>query len=98
MQLISTPLLGAEKITVLTEQYYPYTYTESGRDDGEIVGLATELVAAVLEEARLDYQISIMPWARVVRAAETTPNVLVYSMVRPPEREDQFHWTGLDWF
>jgi len=84
----------AQEITVLTEQYYPFNYTEGESNDGPVLGRATELVELVLAEAELDYTISVTPWARVIRGAETRPNVLVYSMARTQEREDRYHWVG----
>ena len=34
---------AAEKITVLTEQSYPFNYTENGRDDEIVAGFSSEL-------------------------------------------------------
>ncbi|MBL4680448.1 MAG: transporter substrate-binding domain-containing protein [Pseudomonadales bacterium] len=85
------------KIEVLTEQYYPLNYTESGKDDDPIIGFSTELVKAVMNESGFNYDIKLVPWARAVRAIDTRENVIVYSMARSPDREDKYHWIGEIW-
>ena len=91
---VSTASFGGERISVFTEQDYPLNYTDSGEDDGPIIGFATELVIAVLEEAGLEYEIKIGPWVRAVQAIDSEENVLVYSMARSPARENRYHWIG----
>jgi len=85
------------KIELLTEQYYPLNYTESGKDDDPIIGFSTELVKAVMNASGFNYDISMVPWARAVRAIDTRENVIVYSMTRSPDREDKYHWIGEIW-
>ena len=91
---ISTTALSVEKIIVLTEQLKPFNYTESGLDHGEILGFATELIVAVLEEANLEYDIKIGPQVRAVQALDSTKNIMVYSMARSPAREQKYFWAG----
>lgn len=101
----ATPVRSAEtklitanpKMNVLTEQYYPLNYTESGIDDDPIIGFSTALVKALLAESGYDYQLQIVPWARAMRAIDTAENVIVYSMMRSPDREDKYHWIGEIW-
>jgi polar amino acid transport system substrate-binding protein len=75
-------------LTLVTETFMPYSYVERG----QVTGYATELLAAALAHARIDYSVQIYPWARAFQMARTQPNVLIYSIVRTPEREDQFQW------
>ena len=91
---VSTASFGGERISVFTEQDYPLNYTDSGEDDGPIIGFATELVIAVLEEAGLEYEIKMGPWVRALQAIDSEENVLVYSMARSPARENRYHWIG----
>lgn len=91
---VSMTSIGAERISVFTEQNYPLNYTESGENEGPIIGAATELVIAVLEEAGLEYEIRIGPWARAMQAIDSAENILVYSMVRSAAREDRYRWIG----
>ncbi len=91
---LSTTAYGSDRIAVFTEQSYPLNYTESGRDDDPIIGFGTQLVKAVLEEAGLEYEITMVPWVRAIQAIDNRENVLVYSMTRNPERENRYHWIG----
>jgi polar amino acid transport system substrate-binding protein len=75
-------------LTVVTEDLAPYSYAEGER----ITGYATELVQEALAQAGLDYTLHLYPWARAYQMAQTQPNVLIYSMVRTPERERRFQW------
>lgn len=80
--------MAATPLTVVTEEFAPYSYVERG----EVSGYSTEVVRAVLERAGMAYSIQIYPWARALQMAATRPNVLIYSIVRTPQRENQFHW------
>ena len=86
--------INDEKILILTEQFYPMNYTENGQDDDKILGFGTVLVIAVLEESKLEYEINIVPWARAIHTINKNKNVLVYSLSRSPERQDQYRWIG----
>jgi len=77
------------KITVVTEQWPPYNYLSSS---GEIIGSATKIVKNTLEQANVPYTLNIYPWARAYKTALEQPNVLIYSILRSPEREKLFHW------
>lgn len=90
----ATTALGADRISVYTEQLYPLHYTESGGNDEPVLGYATQLVVAVLEEAGMEYEISMLPWPRVMQEVSTKENTLAYSIARTAPRENQFHWIG----
>lgn len=89
--------ISDHKLLVLTEQLYPMNYTKNGDDDGKILGFSTELVIAILEEANLEYEISMVPWARAIHSINKNKNVLVYSMTRSIGRKDTYHWIGDIW-
>ncbi|MFC3033876.1 substrate-binding periplasmic protein [Pseudoalteromonas fenneropenaei] len=42
--------------------------------------------------AHLSANIHVLPWYRSQQIVEQTPNTLIYSLVRTPERESQFIW------
>lgn len=86
--------ISQDKITILTEQSYPLSYTKNRQDDGEVIGVGTLLVKAVMEKAGLDYDIAIVPWVRAMHTINNVENVMVYSMIRTPARESKFHWVG----
>lgn len=81
----------AQPITVVTEHFPPLSY----QDGDQVKGKVTNIVRKVLDESNLDYQIQIYPWPRTFKIAHRKPNVLIYSLIRTPERENQFHWIGL---
>lgn len=79
---------AAGPLTLVTEEFAPYSYLEHGK----VAGYATEVLEAALAQAGIDYSVQIYPWARAFQMARTQPNVLIYSIVRTPEREQQFQW------
>ena len=85
------PTVQAQKITVLTEEYPPYNFTENN----VVTGCATEIVQQVLKRADIAYTITSYPWARTYRLAQIEPNVLIYSIGRTKEREELFKWVGV---
>ncbi|KAA3654590.1 MAG: amino acid ABC transporter substrate-binding protein [Proteobacteria bacterium] len=93
-----SPALAAPPIRVVTEEYPPYNYAR----DGDVHGVSTAVVRAVLAEAGIEAPIQLMPWARAYDLALHTENVLIYSITRTPAREDLFKWVGQvapsEWF
>ncbi|MBW7833424.1 MAG: transporter substrate-binding domain-containing protein [Simplicispira suum] len=78
-------------VRILTEEYPPYNYTEQGK----ITGLSTEVVEAVLGELKMRGDFQSLPWARAYEIARSTPDVLIYSIGRTPERDKLFKWVGV---
>lgn len=90
-----TPRLASaqslEDITYLTEEYYPFNYTE----DGKIKGLSADLLRLIWDRLEIPQQeIESMPWARAYDRAQFEPNTALFSMARSPEREAMFKWVG----
>lgn len=83
------PLL-AEEIQIVTEEFPPYNYTENG----EVTGISTEVVKAVLEELGIDVTIKSYPWSRAYLKAKHEKNTLIYSIGRNKKREKLFQWVG----
>jgi polar amino acid transport system substrate-binding protein len=80
----------AEPIEVVTEAS-SYTYVENGK----VRGPATEVVEETLKRARIDdYSLTLYPWARAINIAAQKRNVLIFPIVRTPERENLFEWVG----
>lgn len=85
-----TPAFAQTELQGVTEQYPPYSYEENG----EVVGIVTEIVQAMSEKAGLTITIKLYPWARAYDTALNTPDALIFSIFRTPEREDLFYWIG----
>ncbi|WP_417451798.1 substrate-binding periplasmic protein [Kordiimonas sp.] len=77
-------------IQVVSESWYPYSYEE----DGLIKGRATDVVRLVLDRAGLDYNIQVLPWSRAMRMVQERENLLIYAMIKTPEREKLFQFVG----
>ncbi|ATC96524.1 substrate-binding periplasmic protein [Pseudoalteromonas tunicata] len=76
-------------LQVVTEEWPPFNYTN---DQGQIVGRSTDVIKAVLAEAKIDYTLNSYPWGRALHIAQTQPNVIIYSIYRTEERKNQYQW------
>jgi polar amino acid transport system substrate-binding protein len=89
--LVSTINLGlAQEITVATEEFPPFNYTENGK----LLGISTEVVEAILARAMITAEIKVYPWARCYGMVSERANVIAFSMGRTPDRENLFIWIG----
>lgn len=85
---LAVPSGHAATITVVTEEYPPYNFTENG----VIKGCSTEIVKEVLKRADISYTLDSFPWARSYNTALVAPDVLIYSIGRSEKRETLFKW------
>jgi len=83
--------LFAEKLTVYTEEFPPFNFTENKK----ITGLSTEIIQAVMKKAGLDYSIKSFPWARSYKLSQAKENSFIYSISRRVKRENLFQWVGI---
>ena len=80
----------ATTIEAVTEDS-SYTFVEHGK----VSGPASEIVQDTLKKAGLkDVHFALYPWARAYSLALEQPNILIYPIVRTPEREALFRWVG----
>ena len=85
------PLNKLKQIKVVTEYFAPY---QIKNEDGSLGGFATEIIYAIFNELALKPHIQPMAWARAYDLSIKEENILIYSIVRNPERENLFHWVG----
>lgn len=83
-------LLYCQDLKVVTEEWKPFNYT----DNGELKGISTEVVKAVLDRAGLEGDFKVYPWSRTYYLALNEPDTLIYTIYRNEEREERFHWIG----
>lgn len=88
---VAAAALAAGELRVVTEELPPYNMTQGG----QVTGMSTEVVQAVMKEAGLQAPIHAMPWARAYDIALNEENVLIYSIARTPQREKLFKWVGV---
>lgn len=80
----------AEPLQLYTEEYPPVTFSENG----EVDGMATEVVRELLRRLGEQASIQSLPWARGLQIVLRTPNTALYTTIRNPQREQQFKWVG----
>lgn len=80
----------AQTVKIYTEPLAPIHYEV----DGEIRGIATEIVQAIFNEADIEAQIEIYPWKRAYQKALTDSNCFIYTINRTARREPLFKWIG----
>jgi polar amino acid transport system substrate-binding protein len=85
---MTCPLAQAATVVAYADESAPYHYTEQG----QVVGIATEMLQAACKEAAIDCQIIILPWARANALVRAKPNSLIFSIVRRPEWEKDLIW------
>lgn len=83
--------LAAQDLIFNTEEYPPFNYTG---DNGEIAGVATEVVRELLARTGVRATIRLLPWTRAYTEALNLPHVCVFSTSRTEERETLFRWVG----
>ncbi|MCX6090086.1 MAG: transporter substrate-binding domain-containing protein [Candidatus Atribacteria bacterium] len=77
-------------LRLLTEDYPPITFQK----DGKVTGYATEIVETLMKRLQVQGQIELMAWGDAYQIAASTPNVVLFSTTRTPEREKLFTWIG----
>lgn len=78
------------KISVLTEHLAPFQIVS----ENKVEGYSTDIISAVLDHAGVEYSIEALPWSLSFQRAKKEANSCVYSLVRIPQRENDFHWIG----
>lgn len=82
-----------EPLHYVTEAYPPYNFS----DNNILRGIAVDLLVLASQQTTAPVQrsqIRLMPWARSYRTALKTPNYVLFSTARTPEREKLFKWAG----
>ncbi|WP_440877367.1 substrate-binding periplasmic protein [Thalassotalea sp. PLHSN55] len=60
--------------------------------NGQLKGPSAQIYKMLMKQSQLSIPVDFMPWARAFQKAQTTPNTLIFSLIRTDEREQQFHW------
>jgi len=80
----------AERAVLYTEPLPPVHY----QDNGRVVGIATDIVQAIFEEAGFTTHIEIYPWNRTYQQVLADVDGFVYTINRTEKREHLFKWIG----
>lgn len=89
--LLLLRIAGAEPLSIMTEELYPAAYHD---EQGKVSGWAIDVVSELEHRTGATAPIAFYPWARAYKIALTTPDVLIFTMVRNAEREPLFKWIG----
>jgi polar amino acid transport system substrate-binding protein len=84
-------LANAAQLRVVTESLPPYQIVENGKLLG---GSSYLLMQETLKRAGFTSKFEVLPWARAYQVALTEENVIIFSIVRSPKRENLFKWIG----
>jgi len=76
---------------IQTEDFAPYAYE---LPNGEIDGMALDIVQWMMNDLGIDSDIMMLPWARAVHNTRTKNWNVLFSVARTPERENWFQWVG----
>lgn len=82
-----------DRLVFLTEHNPPLNYL----DQGEVKGISVAVMKALLSEVESSItpeRFQIQPWARAYRTLQNDDNTVLFSIVKTPERSDQFQWVG----
>lgn len=79
------------ELRIVTEELPPYNYLNP---QGTLTGAAARVVQVLLNRLDINTSIEVMPWARAYKMALNEPDVLIFSILRTPQRESNFHWLG----
>jgi len=77
-------------VKVISSDWRPYVYQENNQFKGSSYDILTQ----VFNQANLQFDLKIMPWARVYSYGLTKKNQLILGLGRTPQRENLFHWIG----
>ncbi|POZ62413.1 substrate-binding periplasmic protein [Chromobacterium alticapitis] len=81
---------AAEPLAVYTDEWPPISFEE----DGEVKGMAVELVQQIQRRLHAEQPVRLLPWARAYNFLLTRPNVLLFVLGRTPEREKLMTMVG----
>lgn len=80
-----------ETVTVLGDSFPPFSYTSQGKNRGMVYEIANEM----MKDSGIKVKKHIVSsWKVVLDYTKKNPNTLLYTIVRTPKRENQFHWIG----
>lgn len=81
----------AQKLTLYTEEFPPFNFTEKGK----ITGVSAEVVRHVMAATGMPYKIQSLPWAQSYNLVQKERNALIFSISRNSKREPLFKWIGV---
>jgi polar amino acid transport system substrate-binding protein len=90
--LFAIASLGAQEkpLTIVTEEWAPYNFT----DNGTLTGFSVEIVQAIVKELKANYTVQVFPSMRASQMLNDGPRTMMITMLRTKEREGLYKWVG----
>lgn len=85
--------ISVDNLTLMSEQFPPFNFEESGRLQGTSIDLM-ELILEKVSSKLTRKDITLLPWARGYNALLTENNTVLFVVTRTSEREHLFKWVG----
>jgi len=79
-----------QKLSIVTEEWAPYNYSENGA----LKGFSVEIVRAIAQGLNADIDIQLLPTMRAKASLESNKRTMLITMLRTPERETRYKWIG----
>ncbi len=83
-------LSSKTSLDILTEEFQPLSFAESGR----LTGFSVEIVQEILKRLNCRSRIMIGPWTEAYQKALRNPDTILFSTSKTKAREEQFKWVG----
>ncbi len=82
--------VSAMDLYAYTEEWPPYNYMVGN----ELKGISTDILRASCDLIKIKCTIQIVPWLRAYKNVTGSPDTLIYTIARTPQREKEFIWIG----
>lgn len=82
---------AAPSLTIYTEVNAPLQFQG---EQGQLTGLAVEVVQEIQKRTGGTEPIQLVPWARGYLELEALPNIVLFATARTAERNPMFKWVG----
>jgi polar amino acid transport system substrate-binding protein len=79
-----------QKLSVVTEDWVPYNYSENG----VLKGVSVDTVRAIAQALNAEVDIELLPSMRASALLNGRRRTMLITMLRTPEREDRYKWIG----
>ncbi|WXL25183.1 transporter substrate-binding domain-containing protein [Ectopseudomonas mendocina] len=90
MAFACSDLSLAAELRLFTEEYRPLSFTENG----ELTGMAVEVVEQLLQRADVPGHIELVPWTRGYYQVQKERGLALFPVSRTARREKLFKWVG----
>lgn len=77
---------------LVTEPNPPVNFLDPS--NGQLIGLATDKVRLIMQDAGISHDISIMPWPDALAAVDRRPDACIFLMNLTDERRPHYQWVA----